>query len=686
MGTNSLDKNFTNGDVVRDSHVKQFANALEGDIVGRDSSGAPARGQRLGTPTIPFGQANVESLNVDGRFVNPRVISKSKYQIISGGTYDESGTPDGLGGWPFFLKVSNNGKIIYLDASDVNPFVAAIGETNIEITEPISFDIRTASPSIGVKTGGTVSTGIFSRFVSTSPTDRGFTFLHERSADYSGEPDFFPAIFGRVSETTARLFQAEITSTSGPRYTVGNLTLKNGRIYGACHAESESVSGRRMFSMELGFEDDTLSFIKNVRRNIGFYPPQASSPNGDEMNNGIYTHNATQTFLRFSSYNMNRFCVGLTVFLNDRSELLITTRKPVRSAVAPEDAELNDFWYDSQQDQWNRFSAGEQWININAIPIGIAYFDGWVICAVESFHFDTPGISNENSVHVTNERITSNEITARGVVSVNGKRINFDGTWDVVESEEQDKTALATATTAGGPVVTDFLSNGGLPPRDERGSGTIRGDASRPIYFYVHESGRHFYDTKRPQYSFEMQGHYHPFRMARCVASTLFSFHSPDSTFNGFDNSQHDYEGLATVRQFHTYEKYNVHSRKEMQYTCTLRRNSSTSYSLYFPDERTRIYESILTNSPGLRIRPNPIFVNSSVSPRSARARIVSTHNNGSASIPTQTSDSRAGRQDEFVDQDGYRINITSNDASMTIVAEVANSVRGQFILDNEIK
>lgn len=85
-----------NGQVIDQDDPNIFNRVLEGDFVGRDSSGAPTPGQNLGTFTVPWGTARITTLILDGLPVDPGLITAPPNRVVSGAIRSTSDFPDYL--------------------------------------------------------------------------------------------------------------------------------------------------------------------------------------------------------------------------------------------------------------------------------------------------------------------------------------------------------------------------------------------------------------------------------------------------------------------------------------------------------------------------------------------------------------------------------------------------------------
>lgn len=92
MGTNTLNTRAS-GDIIVAGFFNDFNTALDGDFVGRNSSGVPTSGQNLGTIALPWGVARVGSLVINGSPIDTTQITSPQNRIISGKTRSASNQP-----------------------------------------------------------------------------------------------------------------------------------------------------------------------------------------------------------------------------------------------------------------------------------------------------------------------------------------------------------------------------------------------------------------------------------------------------------------------------------------------------------------------------------------------------------------------------------------------------------------
>lgn len=92
MGTNTLTPKVS-GATIFATDPNELQTALNGDFVGRNSSGVPTSGQNLGTASIPWGTLRAGALVVGGASVDVSQVAAPPYRVISGKTRTTSNQP-----------------------------------------------------------------------------------------------------------------------------------------------------------------------------------------------------------------------------------------------------------------------------------------------------------------------------------------------------------------------------------------------------------------------------------------------------------------------------------------------------------------------------------------------------------------------------------------------------------------
>ncbi len=92
MGLNTL-TNRSAGETILDTFFNTIHQALNGDFVGRNTSGVPTAGQNLGTLSVPWGAIRATALVLNGDSVDTDQIVSPVNRIISGAVRSTSNQP-----------------------------------------------------------------------------------------------------------------------------------------------------------------------------------------------------------------------------------------------------------------------------------------------------------------------------------------------------------------------------------------------------------------------------------------------------------------------------------------------------------------------------------------------------------------------------------------------------------------
>lgn len=142
MGTNNL-TDRSSGQVITESFFNDIHQAMDGDFVGRNSSGAPTSGQNLGTSSIPWGTARVNSLVISGNAVDTSLLTAPQNRIVSGATRSTSNQPQ-------FITPNGAATSFTVDGASTNLVLDINGA---EVT--VSTDITKSSLTVGPSTTAT---------------------------------------------------------------------------------------------------------------------------------------------------------------------------------------------------------------------------------------------------------------------------------------------------------------------------------------------------------------------------------------------------------------------------------------------------------------------------------------------------------------------------------------------------
>ncbi len=125
--------------IITNDWYNDFLNALGGDFVGRNTTGAPTAGKNLGTTLYPWGNAYIETLFLDGESVDFESQESQPYKISSGKTRSGSNQPA-------FLVPNGAAATAVLDA-DPTPLVLEINGEAVTISSDVSMTGLTVAPS-----------------------------------------------------------------------------------------------------------------------------------------------------------------------------------------------------------------------------------------------------------------------------------------------------------------------------------------------------------------------------------------------------------------------------------------------------------------------------------------------------------------------------------------------------------
>lgn len=126
MGNDTI-INREGGAVIDQDFFNIFNRVLQGDFLGRDSSGAVTAGQNLGSLTIPWGVARINTLVLGGSTLDSSSIISQQNKIISGPTRSTSDFPDFIraGGGVVPARYTVTGSVTSIEF-DVNGEVSSI--------------------------------------------------------------------------------------------------------------------------------------------------------------------------------------------------------------------------------------------------------------------------------------------------------------------------------------------------------------------------------------------------------------------------------------------------------------------------------------------------------------------------------------------------------------------------------
>ncbi len=138
MGTGNL-TDRSSGQTILDTFFNDIHSAMDGDFVGRNSSGAPTSGQNLGTTAIPWGTLRAASLVLNGASVDTSQLTAPVNRVISGKVRSTSNQP---------AYITPNGAALSLIVSgSATNLVLDVNGTSVTVATDITKSSLTAAPS-----------------------------------------------------------------------------------------------------------------------------------------------------------------------------------------------------------------------------------------------------------------------------------------------------------------------------------------------------------------------------------------------------------------------------------------------------------------------------------------------------------------------------------------------------------
>lgn len=141
MGLNTLN-NRSSGETITANFFNDVHQAMNGDFVGRNSSGVPTASQNLGTAGVPWGTLRASSLILNGNAVDTSSIVAPANRVVSGKTRATAGS-----NLPMYLVPDGAALEADLDASPTNLVVVINGSTVTFSTDATKTGL-TAAPTV----------------------------------------------------------------------------------------------------------------------------------------------------------------------------------------------------------------------------------------------------------------------------------------------------------------------------------------------------------------------------------------------------------------------------------------------------------------------------------------------------------------------------------------------------------
>lgn len=140
MGLNTLN-NRVSGQTILETFWNDIHQAMNGDFVGRNTTGVPTAGQNLGTAGVPWGTAYLSQLILAGQAVDASSIVAPANRLVSGKVRGTAGS-----NLPQFLVPDGTLAQFVLDGTPTN-LVAVINGTTTTVTTDITKSGLTLAPS-----------------------------------------------------------------------------------------------------------------------------------------------------------------------------------------------------------------------------------------------------------------------------------------------------------------------------------------------------------------------------------------------------------------------------------------------------------------------------------------------------------------------------------------------------------
>lgn len=138
MGVNTLNDRAA-GQTILDTFFNDIHTALNGDFVGRNSSGVPTSGQNLGTTAFPWGTIRANTLILNGAAVDASQLTRELNVVLSGKTRASSNQPQ-------FILPDGAALQFVVDGTPTS-LVLDINGTEVTVSTDITKSSLTAAPS-----------------------------------------------------------------------------------------------------------------------------------------------------------------------------------------------------------------------------------------------------------------------------------------------------------------------------------------------------------------------------------------------------------------------------------------------------------------------------------------------------------------------------------------------------------
>ncbi len=138
MGLGTLN-NRVSGQTILDTFFNDIHGAMNGDFVGRNSSGVPTSGQNLGTAALPWGTVRASGLVLNGSSVDTSQLTSEPNRIISGKERSTSNQPAFI--------TPNGAAASFILAGATTNLVIDINGTTVTVSTDITKSSLTTAPA-----------------------------------------------------------------------------------------------------------------------------------------------------------------------------------------------------------------------------------------------------------------------------------------------------------------------------------------------------------------------------------------------------------------------------------------------------------------------------------------------------------------------------------------------------------
>lgn len=357
MGSNTLNSNFTEGDDVLSSHIKQVITNRNGVWLPYLNN-VPAAGQQLGDALRPWGVGHFKSLSLDGRPVDLSALTTDPNRIISGRAINDKST------FPNFFGY-DDGSLTLKILCSATPLALSIAGESVVYDQDIEVAV-----AAGLDNSRTLTIN------DPNIQSNDFNFVGELDYVYGNKNVGFIVVDG-LSNT--------------------------GNFVGRTHGMKLTSSSQAFLMARLVRSTGDNGLLRDIVRK------------------GFYTRTGASEVRGVGNNSQLKYIQTGWVFLDADKTIApeITYREPLESFESPADRNVGEYWKDLPNDIWRRWN-GQDWVSEKKIPIGIVFTEGNSIIGYKCFQFDKPNASNINTIFLTWNGDDSVASTAPAIINIAG--------------------------------------------------------------------------------------------------------------------------------------------------------------------------------------------------------------------------------------------------------------------------